>query len=336
MPSLLPWRGVKSCTHSWVQQTFFPKQYTPPDRLDGKVIVVTGANSGIGYFTALALAKAGGTVILACRSEEKTAPALKSIKEATGNESLFFLKLDLSSFTSIKDFVRGFNSKFDRLDILINNAGLLSSVHRLTEDGFEIHFATNHLGPYLLVRELMPTLLKSQPSRIVNVASTAHTLAPKCIDFENLRSKGKSKDGFTEYARSKLCNVLFTRSLAQKLEGTEVSTFCLHPGVIASDIWRYYRPFIQRAIKKFMITEEQGACTTIYCATCPGLEKDTGNYFDNCAKSKYLNPVVFDDELVEKLWNLSAEWTGQPAKLTETENTTSNKNIMSTVKIGEA
>lgn len=196
-------------------------------RIEGKIVIVTGANTGLGKATALELAKRGGKVYMACRSEERGNAALKEIKEASGSDQVFFLKLDLASLESIREFSKNFHSIESRLDILINNAGLLSPLER-TKDGFELNMGVNHLGHFLLTNLLLDLLKSAAPSRIVVVASDLHRIG--AIDKENFNSEKSFAGSWKAYGNSKLANVLFTKHLAVMLEGTGVVVNALCPG----------------------------------------------------------------------------------------------------------
>jgi retinol dehydrogenase-12 len=191
--------------------------------------------------------------------------------------------------------------------VLVNNAGL-GGQRGLTADGFELHFGVNHLGHYALTLLLLDRLTASGPdARIVNVSSAAHYGAPG-IDFDALRRRTASFTGQREYAVSKLCNVLFTQELTRRLAGSAVSASALHPGVVASDIWRRVPRLVRPLITARMLTTEQGAVTSLYCATSPSVAADRGRYYDQCAAQEP-NPVA-TPELAELLWRRSATWAG--------------------------
>jgi NAD(P)-dependent dehydrogenase (short-subunit alcohol dehydrogenase family) len=204
--------------------------------LAGKTYVITGANSGIGKVTAKELAKRGAHVILACRSADKTQPVIDEIKRDTGNDKIEFVAIDLSDLASVRACAEQLLARGIPIHGLINNAGLAGS-RGTTKDGFELTFGANHLGHYLLTRLLLDRIKQSGPARIVNVASDSHYRA-KGIDWEAVRGKTKSVTGYPEYEVSKLANVLFTKELARRLEGTNVTTYALHPGVVATNVWR--------------------------------------------------------------------------------------------------
>jgi retinol dehydrogenase 12 len=277
------------------------------DRLDGRVHVITGASAGIGRVTAIELARRGATVILANRSREKSAPVLDEIAKQGGGGRAELVELDLASFASVRRAAEQILAREGPLHALINNAGI-AGIRGQTVDGFELAFGTNHLGHFLLTELLREKLVASAPARVVTVASKAHFRAPG-IDFDAVRKPTRSTTGLPEYGVSKLANVLFSAELALRLEGTNVTTYSLHPGVVASDLWRAV-PFIVRPlIKLFMISNEQGAQTSLYCATAPELAAQTGLYYDDCAARKPSRPAR-DLELQKQLWQKSEEWVG--------------------------
>ncbi len=202
----------------------------------GLTYLITGGNTGIGLATARELASRGGRVFVACRSEARGSHAVASIVAATGNANVSFLPLDLADLASVRACADAFLATGQPLNVLINNAGLAGQ-HGLTSDGFEVTFGVNHLGHFALTSALLGRLIASAPARVVTVSSDAHYDA-KGIDFTALRRRARSITGLHAYAVSKLCNVLFTQELARRLDGQQVTTYALHPGVVASDIWR--------------------------------------------------------------------------------------------------
>ena len=278
--------------------------------LSGKVCVVTGANTGIGEVTARELAKAGAHVVLASRSEAKTLPVVESIKAACGHDKVEFLALDLARFDAIRASAEEFLARDLPLHILVNNAGL-AGLRGLTPEGFEMTFGVNHLGHFLWTLLLLERIKESAPARIVNVASRAHERA-KGIDFKKVRRPTKTRVGMREYEVSKLANVLFTVELARRLEGTEVTTYSLHPGVIATDIWRRVPWPLRSLLTWRMLTTEEGARTSLYCATAPELAYESGHYYDEHRRRKAPNALAEDDDLLAELWARSLAWTGAP------------------------
>lgn len=273
--------------------------------LDGKFILVTGANTGIGRATALDFARRGAHVILACRSEGKTQPVVDAIRAAGGQAE--FTPLDLGDLESVRACAAAINARPEPLHVLVANAGIAGHQGQ-TQSGFEIAFGVNHIGHYLFVRLLIDKLKASAPARVVIVSSRAHYKADG-IDFDAVQQATQSTTGLPEYQVSKLANVLFAMSLSERLAGTGVTTYSLHPGVIASDIWRRVPGPVRWLMKLFMKNVEDGARTQIHCATAPERAGETGLYYDN-SKPKTPNAVVNDEALREQLWNRSAEWTG--------------------------
>ena len=279
------------------------------EKLTGKTFIVTGANTGIGKVTALELARKGAHVILACRSVAKTEAVVAEIQRTTGNRNVEVVELDLGDLASVR---RCADQLLARADLtihgLINNAGLAG--HRgITKDGFEIQFGTNHLGHYLFTRLLLERIKRGQ-GRIVNVASIAHYRAHG-IDWEAVRRKTRTRVGMHEYSVSKLANVLFTKELARRLAGTGVTTYALHPGGVATDVWRRLPQPLRWLVTRKMLTPEQGAQTTLNCATAPELASETGKYYDDC-KERRPSRLAEDTALAAELWTKSAEWTGLP------------------------
>jgi retinol dehydrogenase 12 len=279
--------------------------------LDGKTFVITGANTGIGKVTALELAKRGAHVICANRSQAKSAPVIAEIVKLSGNDKVEFVQIDLGDLASVRACAEQLLARKLPIHGLINNGGLAGS-KGVTKDGFEIQFGTNHLGHYLFTRLLLDRIKETGNARIVNVASRSH-YQTKSIDWEVLRQKTRSFTAMREYAVSKLSNVLFTKELARRLEGTGVTTYAVHPGVVATDVWRRVPPPFRWLIKRFMITPEQGAEASLKCVASPELAKDTGKYYDVGGREVRPSRLADDVELAKTLWTRSAEWTGLPA-----------------------
>lgn len=277
--------------------------------LEGRVFLVTGANTGIGRVAAVELAKRGAEVLLACRSLPRTQGALDEIA-ALGTGRGTFLPLDLSQLDDVRRCANDLLERGQRIDVLINNAGLAGQ-RGITADGFEVHFGVNHLGHYLLTRMLMPTLRKQSGARVVHVASRAHYRAPG-LDLDAVQQSTPSVAGFSEYAVSKLANVLFSNELARR-EGTSgVVSHSLHPGVVSTEIWRRIPGFIAWIPRLFMIDANEGAKTTLHCATAADAGTSTGKYWDKC-KSRYPSRMATNEEIARTLWDRSAAWVGLPA-----------------------
>ena len=279
------------------------------DAARGRTYLVTGGNTGIGRATATVLARRGGRVYIACRSAAAGQTAVSAIKAETGSSAVWLLPLDLASLASVRSCAAEFLALDEPLHVLVNNAGV-GGQRGLTADGFELHFGVNHLGHFALTLLLLDRLRASGPgARVVNVSSQAHHSA-RGVDFDAVRRRTGSFTGTREYAVSKLSNVLFSQELARRQGGADggVSSYALHPGVVASDIWRRVPQPARSLITRRMLTTERGALTSLYCATSPAVAADSGRYYDNCAAAEP-NPVA-TPELAELLWKRSAEWTG--------------------------
>ncbi|HEV7761365.1 MAG TPA: SDR family NAD(P)-dependent oxidoreductase [Acidimicrobiales bacterium] len=282
--------------------------------LTGRTCLVTGANTGIGRSTAIGLADRGAHVLLACRSAERATEVLDEINTAPGDGSASFVPLDLADLPTVRSCAEEVLERLapDRsLDLLVNNAGLAGK-KGVTEQGFELTFGVNHLGHFLLTTLLLDKLVASAPARVVNLTSTAHNGA-KGIDFAALQQPTRSPAGLVEYQVAKLCNLLFTQELARRLEahGTGgpqgVTTFALHPGVIASDIWRQVPWPIRPIMTLFMGSVDSGAARTLQCALDPALADRSGAYLE---RGRPKEPsAVATPELAAELWQRSEAWT---------------------------
>jgi retinol dehydrogenase-12 len=279
-----------------------------PD-LDGRIYVVTGGNAGIGRATAAGLASRGARVYLACRSAEKGQAAAAGITAATGNPAVGVLPLDLARLDSVRDCAAAFRALGQPLHGLINNAGLPGRRGRQTADGFELAFGVNHLGHFALTAALLDCLTAGAPARVVTVSSDAHYQA-RGIDFDAVRRPSRSVTGLPEYAVAKLCNVLFSQELARRLAGTGVTSYALHPGLVASDIWRRVPWPVRPLLTRRMLSTEQGARTSLFCATDPGIATASGRYYEDC-REREPSPVA-TPELGAELWQRSEAWTARP------------------------
>jgi retinol dehydrogenase-12 len=266
-----------------------------------EVALVTGANTGIGRATALELAGRGWRVYAAARSAEKGTAAVDAIRAATGSASVWFLPLDLADLSSVRACAAEFLDRGEPLDVLINNAGVAGR-RGLTAQGFELTFGVNHLGHFLLTQLLLERVAAG-PGRVVTVASDAHYSAPG-IDFGALRRPARGITGLREYAVSKLCNVLFGQELARR---SAVHSYALHPGVVASDMFRRVPWPVRPLVTRRMLTVEQGAATSLYCATSAAVAGDSGLYYDRCAPRE--PSAVATPELGRELWRRSEAWT---------------------------
>jgi NAD(P)-dependent dehydrogenase (short-subunit alcohol dehydrogenase family) len=283
--------------------------------MQGKTVLVTGANQGIGKATAMALARKGARVVIVARNPDKGRAALAEVQAAGGaGEQAELIVADLSSQEQVRRAAAEFRSGHDRLDVLVNNAGVFVPERHVTVDGLEESFGLNHLGYFLLTQELLDVLRKSAPARIVNVSSEAHrgaTMHWGDLQFEKHRYRGMKA-----YGQSKLANVLFTYELARRLEGTRVTANALHPGVIASGFGQTYGGSMSVFVKiarPFLLTPEQGAQTTIYLASSSEVEGVTGKYFSRC-KPIRSNALSYDEASQRKLWALSERLVKAHAK----------------------
>ncbi|KAK3912608.1 Retinol dehydrogenase 13 [Frankliniella fusca] len=285
--------------------------------LGGKVAIVTGANSGIGYEVAKELAARGAKVYLACRDKDKCAAAREDIYLATDNKNIFCRYCDLSSLDSVKRFARRIHKDEEKVDLLVNNAGVMWGPREVTSDGFETQLGVNHLGHFFLTNLLIDSLKKGAPSRIVNVASTAHFKGK--INTQDLNSSNDYSESGA-YNQSKLANVLFTRELAKRLDGTDVTVNAVHPGLVDTNIVRntgtfttalmlFLRPFVWPFIKN----SNQGAQSVLHVALHPDLQHTTGQYF-NLREIAEPSKDALNDKLALWLWLTSEKWT----KLRET------------------
>lgn len=269
-------------------------------RLSGRSFLVTGANSGIGRAMAEALAADGGRVILAGRSAERMRPVLERIRQRDSGAAVEFLHLDVADLASVRRAASAVLADGRPLDVLMNNAGV-AGTNALSRDGFDLTYATNHIGPFLLTALIRPVLVQAAQGRIVNVSSAAHLRAPP-IDWSLLeRRPAPRRSGFQDYAVTKLMNVLHAKELARRMAGTRVTTYSLHPGAVRSNIWRALPLPLQWVLKPFMLSNEDGAKTPLYCATAPELATVSGRYYDK-SREAACNPLADDPALAAELW----------------------------------
>ena len=275
----------------------------------GKICMVTGATSGIGEVTARALAQMGATVIVVGRSAERGAAALNRIKQATGNSSVELMLADLSAQAQVRQLAQQFKRKYQRLDVLVNNAGAVFTKRQESVDGIEMTFALNHLGYFLLTNLLLDRLkVEDTPARIVNVSSAAHQRAR--MNFEDLQSR-QGYDGWSAYGQSKLANLLFTYELA-RLEGTGVTVNALHPGVVATNFGESNRGvarLVMKSVHTVALSPAEGAQTVIYLASSPDVEGVTGKYFVK-EKAVQSSEASYDQVAAQRLWQVSEELAG--------------------------
>lgn len=275
----------------------------------GQVCLVTGATSGIGKFVARELACQGAEVILAGRNQQKLDETISWIRSETGHDVFDYLLADFSDLQQVRDLARRYQDRHQKLDVLINNAGSFFNTRRNTSYGVELTFLVNHLAPFLLTNLLLKTLRESEPARIINVSSDAHKYGQ--IDFEDLAFR-RGYAGMKAYARSKLANVLFTYELARRLPSGDLTVNALHPGHVATDIWKndfsIFGPAIKKIMSLFALSPEEGADNTIYLATSPDVEGITGKYFEK-RESVPSSPLSYDEGLANRLWEVSENLT---------------------------
>jgi NAD(P)-dependent dehydrogenase (short-subunit alcohol dehydrogenase family) len=284
--------------------------------MTGRVVLITGANSGIGKAAAIELARMGATVVMAARNEVRGAAALAEVRRRSGapDSRVSLLGLDLARFRSIRACARQFLDAHDRLDVLVNNAGGIIGDRRVTEDGFEMTFGVNHLGGFALTQLLIERIEKSAPARIINVSSIAHRLAGG-MSWSDLQHE-LGYNGTVAYNESKLANVLFTRELARRLDGTGVTANCLHPGAVRSgfgggDDMSGLARFMVMAVRPFEISPHRGAQPIIRLASSPDYADTTGGYFvggylTRCSPHRPA-AAARDAQAARRLWDVSEE-----------------------------
>ncbi len=280
-----------------------------PSELKDQIAMVTGANAGIGRETVRGLANAGMQVVLVCRNRERGEEALADVRNDTGNHRLTLLVADLSSQASIRDLVKSYLTKFSKLHVLINNAAVITQKRELTADGIERQFAVNHLAPFLLTNLLLETLKHSAPARIINVSSQMHQRTE--LDFDNLEGE-KHYHPRGIYAQTKLANVLVTKELARRLQGTGVTANALHPGTVATGLFGRFLglpKWLGFLSDWYGISPQRGAETSIYLATSPDVATITGEYFRNRRPAR-CNPLAEDQHIARRLWDESEKLTG--------------------------
>lgn len=273
--------------------------------MTGKTVVITGATSGIGRETAVALAGAGGRVVITARDRGRGEAAVDGIQQRSGSSTVELVVFDLGALASVRAGAGEVLARCPRIDVLVNNAGIVLSDRRLTPDGLEATFAVNHLGPFLLTELLLDRIKASAPARIVNVASTAHKSARRGLDFDDLQSEHAYR-ALKVYSKSKLANMLFTTELARRLAGTGVTANCLHPGTVATGYGRDgdttgVFAFGLKVIKPFILSPERGARTSVFLASAPEVAGVTGAYFVRC-KQATPSRAARSAEAAAQLW----------------------------------
>jgi NAD(P)-dependent dehydrogenase (short-subunit alcohol dehydrogenase family) len=282
---------------------------------DGKLVLLTGGNAGIGLETCVALAGAGYHVVFTSRDAGRGDAALADIRERSGSSAVEVMPLDLARFSSVHEFADAFLARYDRVDVLVHNAGVVLGSRRVTEDGNEMTFQVNHLGPFLLDARLRDRVVASGSARVIVVSSDAHTSAKRGLYFDDLQSERRYRS-FAVYGRTKLANILFTRELSrrQTAAGAEATANAVHPGFVASRFGRdgdtgRLGSVVMPLLRPFALNQQQGAQTSIYVASAPELEGVTGGYWVKCAPATP-SAAALDDDAGRRLWEVSEQLTG--------------------------
>ena len=276
------------------------------------ITIITGTTHGIGRVIARELARTGLTVVMLCRDVDAAGVVRAEIQRAVPAADVHVVRCDLGSLASVRESAAAVREQFGTLRLLINNAGIVSTKHQMSVDGFELTFATNHLGPFLLTQLLLDRMDPEQ-GRIVNTASRVHYKGR--LDLEHIRDPSAPYFGMTAYSQSKLANVLHTLALARRLAGRGITANCLHPGVVATNLLPRWLQAIKPLISWVMFDAERGARTTLHVALAGELHDVSGRYFDEHQKEQPPAPLARDVELQDRLWMQSAEWVGVPAAL---------------------
>ena len=263
-----------------------------------KIVLITGSTDGIGKQTAIDLANLGALVIIHGRNETKTLQATEEVKLKSGNSNIEYVVGDLSSFDQIRSMSEQIYNRYDKLDVLINNAGVFKNEKKLSENGFELTFTVNHLADFLLTGLLLHLIKKSAYARVINGSSQAHASQ---LDFDNLQGENYY-DGYDAYSRSKLCNIMFTYTLSRKLEGTGITANVLHPGVINTKL-------LHEGFGMGGSPLTQGSQTSIYLASSEEVAFESGKYFSNQRLTKSAE-ISYDSKAQDKLWDVSEKMTG--------------------------
>jgi NAD(P)-dependent dehydrogenase (short-subunit alcohol dehydrogenase family) len=276
--------------------------------MNERTVLVTGAAQGIGLHTAIALAASGARIVAVARSAERAEEAVRAIAEASRSDRVESITADLASLADVRRAATEFKARHGRLDVLINNAGILLPRRQVTGDGFEETFAVNHLAPFVLTRELSDVLAASAPARIVNVTSVAHAFTTMCWD--DLQTERRRYIPYRAYAESKLATVLFTYELARRFAHRRVTANCLHPGLVYSRFGHTYplTAALMRLTKPFILSAEEGAATSVHLASSPALEGVTGEYFVS-SRRRRSSRASRDARSQARLWALSEELT---------------------------
>ncbi|CAF1069588.1 unnamed protein product [Adineta steineri] len=285
--------------------------------MDGKTVIITGSNSGVGKHTAIELAKRGAHVILACRDRKRTEKALQEICKLSGSNNVEIEIVDLASLRSIQECAKRLCGRLSKLDVLINNAGVMMTSEK-SADGYEIHFAVNHLGHFLLTNLLLDLMKNAPSARIINVSSISHAFLNITMNWDDINFT-KPYWKFNAYSHSKLANILFTNELARRLQNTNITTNSLHPGLVRTEVIRNILGHYQIILNTLILlltpiwyclikSPEQGAQTSIYLASDRRLDHVTGKYFKEC-KECSSSKTSLDQQAAKRLWKLSEEMT---------------------------
>ncbi|CAF3351138.1 unnamed protein product [Rotaria socialis] len=289
------------------------------DRMDDKIVVITGSNTGIGKHTAIELAKRGARIILACRSRQRAEEARQEIISKSNNNQIDIEIIDTSSLQSVRECAARLRKSLPRIDVLINNAGMLTQSKEKSVDGYEIHLATNHLGHFLFTNLLLDLLEKAPSARVINVSALAHAFFNCHIHWDDINLEKTPCSAFYAYSCSKFANVMFTNELAKRLKGTRITTNSLHPGIVHTEFGRYYggryqiifelfHQLLSPLLWFFLKSSEEGAQTTIYLASDIHLDNVTGKYFSDCLEVQP-SPLTFNEEDNQRFWLLSEQMT---------------------------
>ncbi|CAG2109542.1 unnamed protein product [Medioppia subpectinata] len=310
------WRMALILIYEFTTNYFdWRRRVTSDKNLNGQVVVITGANTGIGKATAHQLTLRDATVYIGCRDQKKGEAAVKDILSLNPKANIKLLSLDLSSLTSVRKCAEELSGLETKVDILINNAGLGGCPESQTEDGFEMQIGTNHLGHFLFTLHLIPLLKKAPAGRIVNVSSEGHNFGK--IHLDNINLRNGEYNNILAYGQSKLANVLFSRELAKRLRHSNINTYCVHPGSIHTEFNRHMdkstsKEGVRAAIMgwfnhNLLLTPLMGSQTTLYCALEDEIADETGYYYNNCRRVDHMIPEANDDRTAKSLWVLSCD-----------------------------
>lgn len=292
-----------------MKKRYSGKSCTCPEQLDGKLIIITGGNSGVGKAAANILANKGAHILLACRSTYEGEKAVKEIIRSTGNKNVWCAHLDLASFINIVQFVKSFKETGRKLYAVVNNAAIFYQSHNLTENGFDVTLQTNYLGPFLLTYLLLDVLKAGAPSRIINVSSEAHKL-PQTFSVNYFIDSAAEENKFCLYGQTKLALNLFSNKLACIVKGTGVTVNCVNPGNVRSNIYRSFPPIRDipfYSFKRFLLwlkfkSPQEGAQTVVHLLTCSDIATVSGKYFSECREEE-MSDLARCNKLMNELWN---------------------------------